>query len=490
MYPIEHIRRQFLGLSQKDKQGQLPLLFDGPGGSQLPQSVVAAVAGYLSAFNSNMGGYAHAGEITTQVNEKARQAASLWLNASPKNIIFGLNSTSLMFNIARAVVRSWQVDKQVDLTSNDLTNSDLTSQAKTNHAKNNATQSNDNKNNIVLSSIEHFSHVSSWQQAAQEYGIEVRFIPLKSDASELDLSDIDTLIDDNTRLVAVSLASNVLGSKSDVTAIARRAKSVGAILSYDAVHAIVHDPIDVASLGCDLLFASAYKMGGAHLGVCYMADSVIHIRPYKVTPATNTPPNAWEQGTQSFEAQVSLIALMHYWANLTTLAQSNFDNDDKNGGDVNGGNVVQDTNFATTASNALLALLDKPLPSRQALLDSYELVGGYEKRLTERFLSLAQARDYLVLYGKPHAQDRTPTFAFNVQKNGKIINPNAVSRCFGTKNIALPAGNFYALNVVETLDLADMGFLRVGFLHYNCLDEIDELFKVLDGFVADFDGEG
>lgn len=417
MYPIREIREQFLGLSTLDDKGQLPLLFDGPGGSQLPKSVVDAQANYLYRFNSNLGGYAKAGRVTQEINEQARNRAALWLGCQAKQVIFGLNSTSLMFQVARSLSKTWQAG-----------------------------------DNIVVSAIDHFSHVSSWQTAARDCDVEVRFLPLVADGSELDLSLLDKLIDGKTRLVAVSLASNVLGSKTKIAPIIELAHAKGALVSVDAVHAIVHETVDVEHMTCDLLFASAYKIGGAHLGMCYLSAALQDVlQPYKVEPATNVPPHSWEQGTQSFEAQVAFIALMDYWIGLARKYGTN---------------------------NAHYS-------ERQLLEQSYQLVYAHEQQLINVFLEQAKQRPYVVLYGHTTAEKRTPTFAFNLLRDNQFIPNKSVSEWMGARNVALPSGNFYALGVVNHLNIGELGFLRAGFLHYSCEEEVYRLFELLDEYMQE-----
>lgn len=411
MYDVARIRQGFLGLAMADEKGQFPLLFDGPGGSQLPKVVVDQMANYLYHFNSNLGGFAHAGRVTAQTNEKARQKVATWLNCSSDAVFFGLNATSLMFHVSRTLSQDWQAG-----------------------------------DNIVLSCMDHFSHVSSWQTAAEDRGVTVRKIPLVADGSKLDLSVLDQLIDERTRLVAVSLASNVLGTKTDIAPIIAKAHQVGALVSVDAVHAIVHELIDVTAMECDVLFASAYKIGAARLGIGYMKPSLMsQNRFYKVEPATDALPNAWEQGTQSFEAQASIVALLEYWATLS--------------GDDAG-------------------------DDRTRLAQAYQRVMAHESGLGQVFLQAVGERDYIKLYGKADTAQRTPTFAFNLIKDGQLIDPKQVSQWLGERNVALPCGNFYALDVVRQLGLVETGFLRVGFLHYSTVDEIHRLFELLDEFVA------
>ncbi|UNU73804.1 aminotransferase class V-fold PLP-dependent enzyme [Moraxella nasovis] len=405
---LNHIRAQFDALQRLDDAGQKPLYFDGPGGSQLPNTVIDAISDYLRLGNSNMGGHNHAGQNTTQINRTARQQAATWLGADSDSIVFGLNSTSLMFNVSRAIAQTWQAGE-----------------------------------NIVVCSLNHFSHVSSWERAAHDKGVEVRTIALNADKNDLDYNMLDTLIDEKTRLVAVTLASNVIGTIVDVKRIIDKAKSVNALVSVDAVHAIVHLPVNAAQMGADFIFASAYKIGGPHLGMMYAKhEHLQHLNPYKVEPATNIAPMSWEQGTQSFEAQAGFIAMMNYWANLA------FDT----------------PSTALTQDNKSLA---------------YQNVVAHELTLNKRILEHFARRPHLKLYGKTTANDRTPTFAFNLVKDGKIQNGAALSEYLGTRNIALGCGNFYAKTLVESLS-PTAAVLRLGCLHYNTVDEIDELFEIMD----------
>lgn len=411
-YPIESIRNQFPALSQADEQGQIPLLLDGPGGSQVPKKVLQAITDYLGCYNSNLGGYADAGLKTQAINQAARIAAADWLGCEADEIVFGLNSTSLMFNISRAVSQTWQ-----------------------------------SGDNIIVSSLDHFSHVSSWQRAAEDRGVEVRTLPLSADGTTLNREKLADLIDDKTRLFAFSLASNVLGTIPDAAELIQTAKQKGALVSLDGVHAAVHRLLDAKVLDCDFLFASAYKLGGPHLGIMHAKRKhLTEFTPYKVEPAADTAPNRWEQGTQSFEAQAGFVAMIDYWAKL-------------------GG------------SNAS--------SRRAALAESYRQVEAYEQSISARILAHIAQRPYIQLYGRNSETGRTPTFAFNLVKDGKLCDAAAVSRWFGAKNIALGAGNFYALDVVRHLGLTEHGFLRIGCLHYTTAEEIDRFFKLLDDYAKE-----
>ncbi|OOR93063.1 hypothetical protein B0181_00860 [Moraxella caviae] len=419
---LAQLRGQFAALSHADDKGNLPIYFDGPGGSQVPKCVIDAVSGYLACGNSNMGGHNDAGVRTMAINASARQQAGVWLGAADSHqIIFGQNSTSLMFMLARTLANTWQAG-----------------------------------DNIVLSSLDHYSHVSSWQTAAQDKGVQVRMMPMNDAGDDLDYDACAQLIDERTRLVAVSLASNVIGAMVDVAPIIKAAKAVGAKVSLDAVHACVHTDVNAAALGADFVFASAYKIGGPHLGVlCADGQILASLTPYKVEPATNITPMAYEQGTQSFEAQAGFVAMMSYWANLA--------------------NVCQQTH---TPANALTA------DNKSA---AYQAVMAYEARQSEYILAKFRARPFLQLYGKQSAQGRTPTFAFNVVKQGVVQDGTALSQFLGEYNVALGYGNFYAKALAEKLSPTAQ-VLRMGCLHYTTFAEIDALFELVDAGVRQIYG--
>lgn len=402
---LSDIRRQFAAFNYANENGDLPIYFDGPGGSQVPDCVTQAMMDYLRHGNSNMGSHHHAGVQTMSMNQQARIQAAIWLGADAEEIVFGQNATSLMFMISRVVAATWQAG-----------------------------------DNVVVSSLDHYSQVSAWQLAAMERGVEVRMIPLNANHDDIDYQAAESMIDERTRLVAVGLASNLIGTIIDIKQLSKTVQSVGAWLSIDAVHAAVHMPIDVKALGADLLFASAYKIGGPHLGMMFARREILQaLTPYKVAPATNKPPMSYEQGTQSFESQAGFIAMMRYWASLSGA--------------------------------------DELTPNSKA--NSYDLVSAYEQQQSQYILDKFGQRPFLKLYGKPSAEGRTPTFAFNIIKDGNIQSGAALSRFLGKQNIALGYGNFYAQALAEALSPTG-SVLRMGCLHYTTFDEIDRLFVAID----------
>ncbi|RRD67773.1 aminotransferase class V-fold PLP-dependent enzyme [Comamonadaceae bacterium OH2310_COT-174] len=210
----------------------------------------------------------------------------------------------------------------------------------------------------------------------------------------------------------------------------------------------MHRLVDVRSLDCDFLFASAYKLGGPHLGMCYgKREHLQSLRPYKVEPAAEAVPGRWEQGTQSFEAQAGFIAMIDYWAKL--------------------------------AGSAAAA-------RRARLQASYERVHEYELGISRAVLQGLRERPGVRLYGHDSAHGRSPTFAFNiVDSSGAIHDPYAISQWFGQRNVAVGSGNFYALDIVRHLGIADTGLLRIGCLHYTSHAEIARFFALLDEWLAE-----
>lgn len=252
-FNVESARAQFPALSQLHNDKPVSFL-DGPGGSQVPQSVLDEMTRYLGHFNSNLGGKFFSSEITTSMMQQGREGAAQFLNAeSGNNIVFGPNMTSLTFQLSRAISREWQAGDE-----------------------------------IIVTALDHYSNVSSWQQAAQDKGVTVKQVRVNEEDCTLDMAHFKELLTDKTRLVAVTYASNTTGSIVDVKSVIELAKQVDALVYIDAVHYAPHHLIDVQDLGCDFLACSAYKFFGPHLGIAYVSPKWVEtLVPYKVEPATN-----------------------------------------------------------------------------------------------------------------------------------------------------------------------------------------------------------
>lgn len=401
----ELARAQFTALSQtwQDK----PIVFlDGPGGSQVPQTVLDQMVAYLGHYNSNLGGHYFSSQKTVDLMLQARESVKALLNAeSAGNIVFGANMTSLTFQLSRAISRDWLPGDEV-----------------------------------IVTALDHYSNVSSWEQAAADKGTTLHQIPVREQDCTLDIDRLCELLSEKTKLVAVTYASNTTGSIVDIKRIVEAAHQVGAMVYVDAVHYAPHHLIDVQSLGCDFLLCSAYKFFGPHVGIAYIAPQWLQtLKPYKVEPATNQGPGRFETGTQSFEGLAGVVAAIEYLAQWGS----------------------------------------KAAPLRQRLEESFAQYVRHEESLSCYFLSRLEQFDGASLHGisQPDSQKRTPTFAVTF----KGLSPELVAKTLGENNICVWNGHFYALGLIRQLGLEDKGgVVRIGLMHYNTTEEIDRLFDVLE----------
>jgi cysteine desulfurase family protein (TIGR01976 family) len=246
---------QFPALEQTDERGRPYVYFDGPGGTQVPQVVIDAMADYLAHANANTHGAYLTSQRTDQAIANARQAMADYINApSPDEIVFGPNMTTLTFNISRAIARELRPGDE-----------------------------------IIVTRLDHDANIAPWL-ALEEQGAIIRHANFHPEDCTLDMEGLARLINERTKLVAVGYASNAVGTINDVRRIGVMAHNVGAWVYVDAVHYAPHGPIDVQSIDCDFLVCSAYKFFGPHMGVLYgRYDLLDHLRAYKVRPAENHP---------------------------------------------------------------------------------------------------------------------------------------------------------------------------------------------------------
>lgn len=400
----ELARAQFSALSQHYNDKPV-IFFDGPGGSQVSHSVLEKMTDYLGKYNANLGGQYFSSHMTGEVMNHARESVRALLNApAADNVVFGMNMTSLTFHLSRIISRDWQAGDE-----------------------------------IIVTELDHYGNVSSWQQAANDKQVTVHQIPLQQADCSLDVARLCEQITAKTRLVAVTYASNVTGSIVDIKAITEAAHRVGAQVYVDAVHYAPHNLIDVQMLGCDFLVCSAYKFFGPHIGMAYIAPQWLQrLRPYKVEPATDVGPGRFETGTQSFEGLAGVTAAIDYLAQWGTPGAS----------------------------------------LRQRLQESFAGYHHHEENLCRYFLQRLQQIDGVQLYGSPEAdsQRRTPTFALTFRQ----YSPEQIARQLGQHNICVGSGHFYAQGLIQRLNLQDSGgVLRIGMMHYNTEQEINTLFEVL-----------
>jgi len=398
---VPAIRDRFPAL-QRTVGGRQAAYLDGPGGTQAPDSVIDAMAGYMRAGGSNHGGPFATSRETDAVATSARLAIADLFGATPSEIAFGQNMTSLTLSVSRALGATWKAG-----------------------------------DNIVVSRLDHDADVWPWVMAARDASAEVRWIDFDpDDGCRLRTDLVDDLIDERTQLIAVTHASNAVGTIPDVRRVVEAAHAVGARAYVDAVHYSPHGLVDVAALGTDFLVASSYKFFGPHTGCLYgTSEALESIDAYKIRPAPDEPPDKWETGTQSFESLAGVTAAVDYLASLGA-------------GDTR----------------------------RDRIRSAFESIGEHERTLSRRFLDGIAAVEHVTLYGRDVSDGRTPTFAISVDG----MHPDAVAETLGDQGIFVWSGDYYAVEVMQRLGFADTGGLvRIGFTHYNTEDEVDRVVAAL-----------
>ncbi len=262
--------------------GQPIAYFDGPGGTQVPQRVVDAVANYLLNHNAN-DGWAYATSVETDAGLRhARATVAAFLNATPDEIVFGANMTTLTFHLARAIGRSLSPGDE-----------------------------------IVVTDLDHHANVDPWVALARDYGATIRRVPLRDGKPELDLDAYRAMLSPRTKVVAVGLSSNAFGTINPVAAMVADAHRVGALAFVDAVHAAAHGVLDVRALDADLLAFSSYKVYGPHVGIAYVRDALLErLEVPKLAPQASYGAKRAESGTMNFEGIAGTAAALEFIADL------------------------------------------------------------------------------------------------------------------------------------------------------------------------------
>ncbi len=278
----EKIRSHFPALNRQHN-GFPVAYFDGPGGTQVPRAVVEAMADYLYNHNANTH-WAYPTSIETdEIVARSRQALADFLNASPDEIAFGQNMTSLTFHLARALGRQFRTGDE-----------------------------------IVITELDHHANADTWRSLERDRGVTIRVVPMDIETGQLELDELASLLNEKTRLVAIGAASNALGTISDVKRAAKMARDAGALSFVDAVHYAPHALVDVQEIGCDFLACSAYKFYGPHIGVLYGRKDLLQSIAFpKLQPAPENSPDRVETGTQSFESIAGAAAAVDFLASLS-----------------------------------------------------------------------------------------------------------------------------------------------------------------------------
>ena len=405
-FDVRAVREQFPALG-RTYNGRGVVYFDGPGGSQAARQAIEAMAGYMERGGANLHGVFPTSTETEEILARTREAAADFLGAAPDEVAFGANMTTLTFAISRALAREW-----------------------------------DETSEIVVTELDHRANVDPWLIAAREKGAKVRWVRVDPETLTLVAEDLEQSINDRTKVVAVGLASNAVGTVNDVAAIAEMAHDVGAIVAVDAVHAAPHIPVDRGAINADIITCSAYKFFGPHVGVTAIKREVFErLNVYRLEPAPAHTPDKLETGTQNHEGIAGVEGAIKF-----------------------------------------LASLGEGSSRREKLANAMQTIEEYEAGLAKTFRTALRDLPGVKLYAAPDGIRKTPTIAFRVEGHS----PDEVCARMLEHGFFIAAGDFYASTLAEKLGIVHSGgFVRAGLAPYNTQEEIDEFVTALERLVRD-----
>jgi cysteine desulfurase family protein (TIGR01976 family) len=397
-YDVAAVRAQFPALAAGIAH------FDGPGGTQVPEAVARAVAGTLTSPIANRGRVTAAERLADDVVLGARAAMADLLGVDPRGVVFGRSATSLTFDLARTLATGWGPGDEV-----------------------------------VVTRLDHDANIRPWVHAAEAVGANVRWAAFDPATGELTADDISEVLTDRTRLVAVTGASNLIGTRPPVEEIAVRVHAAGALLAVDGVHLTAHAPVDVPALGADLYLSSPYKFLGPHCGVLAADPALLEtLHPAKLLPSSDAVPERFELGTLPYE----LLA------------------------------------GTTAAVDVLAGLCPAEGTRRERLLAGLAALEEHEDALREHLEGGLAELPGVRLWSR--AAHRTPTVL--VTFDGR--DAADAHRFLAERAVFAPAGSFYAIEASRWLGLGDTGGLRAGLAPYTDRDDVDRLLTGLREFVA------
>jgi cysteine desulfurase family protein (TIGR01976 family) len=407
-FDVAQVRAQFPALKSD------AVFFDNPGGTQVAGRVVERMSDYLLRTNANHGGAFKTSADSDAVVQQAHQAVADFLGAaSPDEIVFGANMTTLTFALSRALGRRLGPGDE-----------------------------------IVVTRLDHDANIAPWLQMAEDRGVTVRWVDLRPQDCTLVMKDFEEQITEHTKIVACGYASNAVGTINDVRLVVELAHAAGALCFVDAVQYAPHGPIDVHALGCDFLACSAYKFFGPHVGALYGRYELLdELRAYKVRPAPTEPPGKFETGTGNFEGYAGTLGALEYleWV-----------------GETFGGQ------FAKEHSGRFRG---RALKLKQAM----SAIRDYERELSQALLDVLEETPGVTIHGitdRRRLAERVPTVSFTL----KGQHPRQVAEKLNEAGVYVWDGNYYALAVTERLGLEESGgMVRVGPAHYNTVAEVERL---------------
>ncbi len=416
-FDLNSIRAQFPALSINDND--MPrIYFDNPAGTQVPKTVVDRMSRCLVESNANVHGYFPTSQLVDALIDAAHDAMADLLNAASRHeIVFGQNMTTITLHMSRSIGRRLSAGDE-----------------------------------IILSRMDHDANVAPWLLLAEDLGLEVKWMPFNTDTFEFELDRFDDIITEKTRLICIAAASNLTGTINDVKTICAKARDAGAMTYIDAVQAVPHVSTDVQDLGCDFLVCSAYKFFGPHQGVLWSRHELLEeLYPYKVRPAPEESPGKFETGTQNHEGMAGTAAAVDYFAWIgRTMAREFHDRHDRFTG--------------------------RRMQVHAAMDYLFEYETGIARKLIQGLQQIGGVRVQGIT--APEAMDRrVPTVSFTVDG----VAPDSIAEALAARNIFVWSGHVYAVEAARALKIYDAGgAVRVGPVHYNSTDEIDQLLAALD----------
>jgi cysteine desulfurase family protein (TIGR01976 family) len=408
IYDVAAVRAEFPSLAAGFAH------FDGPGGTQTPRPVMDAITCALAAPLSNRGTVTPGERLADAIVLDARRALADLLAADPAGIVFGRSATQLTYDFSRTLAKQWTPGDEV-----------------------------------VVTRLDHDANVRPWVQAAAAAGAVVRWADFDPETGELTLDHMRAALSERTRLVAVTAASNLIGTRPDIPAIAALAHEHGALLYVDGVHYTAHCTVDVEALGADLFVCSPYKFFGPHMGVLAGRPGLLEtLTPDKLLPSTNAVPERFELGTLPYELLAGARAAVDFLAG------------------IGGGSGVREAGGAQDGSTRR-----ERLAAANAAIEEHE--DGLRARI-ERGLAGFDA-----VTVRSRAARRTPTLLLTLDGRDTAD----AYRFLAERKVSAPSGSFYALETSRHLGLGDTGGLRVGLAPYNDAQDVDRLLETLADFL-------
>jgi cysteine desulfurase family protein (TIGR01976 family) len=404
IFPITDVRNQFPALNRKHKDRAV-IYFDGPGGTQVVKSSIEAVTTYMENGGANLHGAFPTSRETEDIIAEAKSAIGDFLGVKDQEVAFGANMTTLALAIARALGKKWGKGDE-----------------------------------IVVTEIDHRANVDPWISMAEDRGLTVRWLPVDPKTLTLNLENLHEVINDNTRLVSIGLASNAVGTINDLEIISNRVKEVGALLAVDAVHATPHVTIDRDTLGADILLCSAYKFFGPHVGIAAIKEEVFEdLQPFKLDPAPSYIPDKLETGTQNHEGIAGIKPAIEF-----------------------------------------IASLGEGLTRRDKLKSGMECIEAYENKLVTQLREGLTSIEKITIYQAESTVPKTSTVAFTVQGYTPL---EVCKRMAEDHGIFIADGHFYATTLADKLGIIEDGsWIRAGLAPYNTEDEVERFINALKQF--------